>query len=230
MHVSVTAGCSHAPCRPPPRQARLRLLLGRGAGTTPQGSQTLSGPAGSAMHDACIHDGPTVRRGFYTAPTIPSAMISWEAPGERGGGSLQKIIRIGLSDRRRKTCAAASISRRAARVRRTDDARPRHLGDDSCNFRCNYCMPREVFPTPATTSCRTTRSSASRMRIARLGAGYRPPRRWKIKDRLTGGEPLGGARHRLDGGCLKAWKVEITLTTNAAAADRRREEARASRG
>ena len=56
---------------------------------------------------------------------------------------------------------------------------------DRCNFRCAYCMPREVFG-PATRSCRTeilTFEEIARLARVFVGLGV-------SKIRLTGGEPL----------------------------------------
>jgi len=81
---------------------------------------------------------------------------------------------------------------------------------DRCNFRCVYCMPREVFDS----SYRFLPHSAilSFEEIARLagifvGLGVK-------KIRLTGGEPLVRRDlHRLVS-MLKELPVELTLTTN----------------
>ena len=81
---------------------------------------------------------------------------------------------------------------------------------DRCNFRCVYCMPREVFD--AGYKFLPHSAILSFEEIARLagifvGLGVR-------KIRLTGGEPLVRRDlHRLVG-MLKEFDVEITLTTN----------------
>jgi len=81
---------------------------------------------------------------------------------------------------------------------------------DRCNFRCVYCMPREVFD--ADYKFLPHSAILSFEEIARLagifvGLGVK-------KIRLTGGEPL--VRRNLDRlvAMLRAPAVEITLTTN----------------
>src|SRR3954470_1067921 len=81
---------------------------------------------------------------------------------------------------------------------------------DRCNFRCTYCMPREVFD--ASHKFLPHDAILSFEEIARLsrifvGLGVE-------KIRLTGGEPLVRRDvHRLVE-MLKGLNVEITLTTN----------------
>ena len=81
---------------------------------------------------------------------------------------------------------------------------------DRCNFRCVYCMPREVFD--ADYKFLPHSAILSFEEIARLagifvGLGVK-------KIRLTGGEPLVRRDlHRLVG-LLNEFDVEITLTTN----------------
>jgi len=81
---------------------------------------------------------------------------------------------------------------------------------DRCNFRCTYCMPREVFdsgykflPHAAILSF----EEIARLAGVFVGLGVQ-------KLRLTGGEPL--VRRDLPGliSMLKDLKVETTLTTN----------------
>src|SRR5262249_7280853 len=81
---------------------------------------------------------------------------------------------------------------------------------DRCNFRCVYCMPREVFD--AQYKFLPHEAILSFEEIARLarvfvGLGVK-------KIRLTGGEPL--VRHDLHRlvALLSDLAVEITLTTN----------------
>src|SRR4051794_7687121 len=81
---------------------------------------------------------------------------------------------------------------------------------DRCNFRCVYCMPREVFDS----SYRFLRhedilSFEEIARLARVFVGL-----GVNKIRLTGGEPL--VRRNLDRlvGMLAELDAEITLTTN----------------
>jgi len=81
---------------------------------------------------------------------------------------------------------------------------------DRCNFRCTYCMPREVFDS----SYRFLPHEAilSFEEIARLARVFVDLGVQKI--RLTGGEPL--VRRDLPRlvGMLAALNVELTLTTN----------------
>ena len=83
---------------------------------------------------------------------------------------------------------------------------------DRCNFRCVYCMPREVFGSGYVYLERRELLSFGEIeRVAaaavRLGVG---------KLRITGGEPL--VRRELEGlvAMLAGLPVEITLTTNGA--------------
>ena len=96
------------------------------------------------------------------------------------------------------------------------DTRGRPLRDlrisvtDRCNFRCVYCMPREVFDAGYRFLPQSAILSFEEIaRLARVfvGLGVR-------KIRLTGGEPLVRRDlHRLIS-LLKDLGVEITLTTN----------------
>jgi cyclic pyranopterin phosphate synthase len=96
------------------------------------------------------------------------------------------------------------------------DTRARAMRDlrisvtDRCNFRCTYCMPREVFDS----SYRFLPHDAilSFEEIARLARVFVDLGVTKI--RLTGGEPL--VRRNLDRlvALLAELPVEITLTTN----------------
>ena len=99
---------------------------------------------------------------------------------------------------------------------RLADARGRPMRDlrisvtDRCNFRCVYCMPREVFgPDHEFLPHRAILSFEEIARLARIfvGLGVR-------KIRLTGGEPL--VRRQLERlvALLAGLDVEITLTTN----------------
>ncbi len=97
------------------------------------------------------------------------------------------------------------------------DRRGRHVRDlrisvtDRCNFRCIYCMPREVFGDDhAFLPRRELLSFEEILRVARLFVthGVR-------KIRITGGEPLLRKDiERLIGMLAKLDGVEITLTTN----------------
>jgi cyclic pyranopterin phosphate synthase len=96
------------------------------------------------------------------------------------------------------------------------DTRGRPLHDlrisvtDRCNFRCTYCMPREVFDS--TYKFLPHAAILSFEEIARLARAFVGLGVQKI--RLTGGEPLVRKHvHRLVQ-MLAALGVEITLTTN----------------
>jgi len=81
---------------------------------------------------------------------------------------------------------------------------------DRCNFRCVYCMPREVFDAGHEFLPQTAILSFEE--IARLARIFVDLGVKKI--RLTGGEPLVRKQlHRLVA-MLAELKVEITLTTN----------------
>jgi GTP 3',8-cyclase len=96
------------------------------------------------------------------------------------------------------------------------DARGREMRDlrisvtDRCNFRCVYCMPREVFDSSYRFLPHEAILSFEEIaRLARVFAGL-----GVRKIRLTGGEPLVRRHlHRLVG-MLAALAVEVTLTTN----------------
>jgi cyclic pyranopterin phosphate synthase len=81
---------------------------------------------------------------------------------------------------------------------------------DRCNFRCTYCMPREVFDSTYKFLPHGAILSFEEIaRLARIFAGLGVQ-----KIRLTGGEPLVRKHvHRLVE-LLAALDVEITLTTN----------------
>lgn len=82
---------------------------------------------------------------------------------------------------------------------------------DRCNFRCVYCMPREVFDKDYPFLPRTQLLSFEEIyRVARLFV-----ERGVRKIRITGGEPLLRKDiERLIGMLAKLDDVEITLTTN----------------
>ena len=81
---------------------------------------------------------------------------------------------------------------------------------DRCNFRCIYCMPREVFDAGHEFLPHTAILSFEEIaRLARIFVGLGVK-----KVRLTGGEPLVRKQlHRLVA-MLAELPVEITLTTN----------------
>src|SRR5687767_519197 len=99
---------------------------------------------------------------------------------------------------------------------RVADPRGREMRDlrisvtDRCNFRCTYCMPREVFDS--TYRFLPHEAILSFEEIARLARVFVSLGVQKI--RLTGGEPLVRRHvHRLVE-MLAELPVEITLTTN----------------
>src|SRR5215204_4996234 len=81
---------------------------------------------------------------------------------------------------------------------------------DRCNFRCVYCMPKEVYGRDyAFLPRRDLLTFEEIARLARVFAGLGVE-----KIRLTGGEPLiRRDLHRLVA-MLAELDVEITLTTN----------------
>ena len=101
---------------------------------------------------------------------------------------------------------AALVDRRARNVRAL-----RISVTDRCNFRCVYCMPREVFGDDyAFLPRRQLLSFEEILRVARLFAA-----RGVRKIRITGGEPLLRKDvDRLIGMLATLDGVEITLTTN----------------
>ncbi|WP_374402805.1 GTP 3',8-cyclase MoaA [Niveibacterium sp.] len=83
---------------------------------------------------------------------------------------------------------------------------------DRCNFRCTYCMPKDVFDRDHAFLPRTALLSFEEItRIARLfvGQGVR-------KIRITGGEPLLRKQVERLIEQLARLDVEVTLTTNGA--------------
>uniref|UniRef100_UPI0033415C1E GTP 3',8-cyclase MoaA n=1 Tax=Castellaniella defragrans TaxID=75697 RepID=UPI0033415C1E len=104
------------------------------------------------------------------------------------------------------------------------DTRGRPLRDlrisvtDRCNFRCNYCMPREVFGADhpfLPHGALLTFEEITRVARVAAGLGVR-------KIRLTGGEPLVRKQIEHLVGMLSSLStpegvpVEVTLTTNGA--------------
>src|SRR3989441_12410806 len=91
---------------------------------------------------------------------------------------------------------------------------------DRCNFRCVYCMPREVFDANYTFLPHSAILSFEEIaRLARIFVGLGVE-----KIRLTGGEPLVRRDlHRLVA-MLKELDVELTLTTNGTLLARNRSE------
>ena len=97
------------------------------------------------------------------------------------------------------------------------DTRGRHLHDlrisvtDRCNFRCIYCMPKEVFDKDYAYLPHSALLSFEEItRIARIFAD-----RGVQKIRLTGGEPLLRKNiERLIGMLAAIPGIDLTLTTN----------------
>ena len=100
---------------------------------------------------------------------------------------------------------------------RIDDARGRPLRDlrisvtDRCNFRCVYCMPKEVFGRDYAFLPREQLLSFEEIeRLARIFVGHGVE-----KIRLTGGEPLVRRDLELLVGMLARIEgLDLTLTTN----------------
>jgi cyclic pyranopterin phosphate synthase len=81
---------------------------------------------------------------------------------------------------------------------------------DRCNFRCTYCMPREVFDAGHEFLPHTAILSFEEIaRLARIFVGLGVK-----KIRLTGGEPLVRKQLQRLVAMLAELPVEITLTTN----------------
>src|SRR5438270_4995979 len=112
------------------------------------------------------------------------------------------------------------------------DTRNRPLRDlrisvtDRCNFRCTYCMPKEIFGSDFPFMPRRELLSFEEIaRLARLfvGAGVQ-------KIRLTGGEPL--LRRDIEGliGMLREIEGldDVTLTTNGSLLARKAEALKAA--
>jgi cyclic pyranopterin phosphate synthase len=81
---------------------------------------------------------------------------------------------------------------------------------DRCNFRCTYCMPREVFDSGyrfLPHEAILTFEEIARLARIFVGLGVQ-------KIRLTGGEPLVRRDVRRLVALLKELEVELTLTTN----------------
>jgi cyclic pyranopterin phosphate synthase len=96
------------------------------------------------------------------------------------------------------------------------DTRAREMRDlrisvtDRCNFRCTYCMPREVFDSSyrfLPHDAILTFEEIARLARIFAGLGVR-------KIRLTGGEPLVRRDVPRLIGMLSGLPVELTLTTN----------------
>jgi GTP 3',8-cyclase len=123
----------------------------------------------------------------------------------------ERIIRI--SDARRSKPLPAAGSLESGRL----DALARPLRDlrisvtDRCNFRCVYCMPKDVFgPDYPFLSRRELLSFEEIARLARIFRGHGVE-----KIRLTGGEPLLRRNlERLVAMLAEIPGIDLTLTTN----------------
>ena len=157
-----------------------------------------AGGTGGSPGPATPSDVPTRRAG------------QWPGPSRRGRGYDRS-----MDPPRRSMDARASTDRSAGALRDL-----RISVTDRCNFRCTYCMPKEVFGRDFAVPAAATRSSPSRRstRLARLFVGLGVE-----KLRITGGEPLVrrdlpdliamlAALRRPDGG-----ELDLTLTTNGSA-------------
>src|SRR5262245_4491468 len=123
---------------------------------------------------------------------------------------------IPISDgRRTKPLPATGTS--GAPARPGHDTLGRHLRDlrvsvtDRCNFRCTYCMPREVFGSDYPFLARDQLLSFEE--IVRLARIFRNHGAEKI--RLTGGEPLLRKNlEKLVEMLADIPGIDLTLTTN----------------
>jgi cyclic pyranopterin phosphate synthase len=121
--------------------------------------------------------------------------------------ALERIIR------------AAAIDTAHATTGELLDARGRPLRDlrisvtDRCNFRCVYCMPKEIFGAEHPFLPRAELLTFEEIaRVARIFVGH-----GVTKLRLTGGEPLLRRNiERLIEMLAKLGDVDLTLTTNGA--------------
>src|SRR3954468_7782250 len=122
---------------------------------------------------------------------------------------MKKVIPLVSEPRARHAPAAAFTGGKLV------DTRARPMRDlrisvtDRCNFRCVYCMPREVFEQHQFLPHGAILTFEEIARLARVFVGLGVE-----KIRLTGGEPLVRRDlHRLVA-MLAELAVEITLTTN----------------
>src|SRR5512146_1657023 len=121
-----------------------------------------------------------------------------------------KVIPIGLAPGEKRAPAARFEGGRLADVLGRSMHDLRISVTDRCNFRCVYCMPREVFDSSYRFLPHSAILSFEEIqRLARVFAGLGVK-----KVRLTGGEPL--VRRDLPRliALLDELDVEITLTTN----------------
>ncbi len=121
-----------------------------------------------------------------------------------------KVIPIGVAPQTPRAPAPRFAGDALADVRGRPMRDLRISVTDRCNFRCVYCMPREVFDADhqyLPHDAILTFEEIARLARVFVGLGVR-------KIRLTGGEPL--VRRDLPRlvGMLAALDVELTLTTN----------------
>jgi GTP 3',8-cyclase len=128
----------------------------------------------------------------------------------------ERIIPIADGRRAKPLPNAGSLP---AADRAGTDALGRHLRDlrisvtDRCNFRCVYCMPRDIFGSDYPFLARSELLSFEE--IARLARVFRGQGIEKV--RLTGGEPLlRKDLERLVGMLAAIPGLDLTLTTNGA--------------
>jgi cyclic pyranopterin phosphate synthase len=149
---------------------------------------------------------------------------------------MTKIIPVADMRSVNRPDALAALVREAARTPLAPgpltDARGRPLADlrisvtDRCNFRCVYCMPKDVFGRDYPFLPHDALLSFEEItRVARVfvGMGVR-------KLRLTGGEPLLRRKVERLVGMLRSIRddLDITLTTNGALLARKARELKAA--
>jgi GTP 3',8-cyclase len=123
---------------------------------------------------------------------------------------MQKVIPIGIPVSTGSSPAPVFSGGELLDTRRREMRDLRISVTDRCNFRCTYCMPREVFD--ASYRFLPHEAILSFEEIARLARVFVGLGVQKI--RLTGGEPLVRRHlHRLVE-MLAKLDVEVTLTTN----------------
>src|SRR3954468_18452002 len=129
----------------------------------------------------------------------------------------ERIIRINDARRAKPLPSAGSLDASGRADAAGRDTLGRALRDlrisvtDRCNFRCVYCMPKDVFGPDHQFLSRSDLLSFEE--IARLARVF--GRHGVQKIRLTGGEPLLRRNlERLVGMLVEIPGVELTLTTN----------------
>ena len=133
---------------------------------------------------------------------------------------MKKVIPISPSGATRRALAPVFEGQNLADTRGREMRDLRISVTDRCNFRCVYCMPREVFDS--SYRFLPHEQILSFEEIARLARIFVDLGVQKI--RLTGGEPLVRRHlHRLVG-MLAALDVELTLTTNGSLLEKQAHE------